>query len=162
MEITSHKYCFISGRHGGSLYIKLGAACKLHTEFFLEFQNSLFIVIIYLSKFKISLLSTGFFFGLLVYSSIQIAYDAYFISSNGNRFPDCVSYIKLVVNILFPIYSVFALFFIIKYMNVVINANQNLARIFLMHAIGTSLALWIYTIIQETAHAIAEHSGMLN
>lgn len=41
-------------------------------------------------------------------------------------------------------------------MNVVINVNQNLARIFIMHAIGTSLALWVFTIIRETADAIAE------
>lgn len=41
-------------------------------------------------------------------------------------------------------------------MNVVINVNQNLARIFLFHAIGTSLSLWVYTIIHETADAIAE------
>lgn len=41
-------------------------------------------------------------------------------------------------------------------MNVVINVNQNLARIFLMHAIGTSLSFWIFTIIHETANAIAE------
>lgn len=43
-----------------------------------------------------------------------------------------------------------------KYMNVVINVNPNLARIFLYHAIGTSLSLWVFTIIHETADAIAE------
>lgn len=41
-------------------------------------------------------------------------------------------------------------------MNVIINVNQNLARIFLLHAIGTSLALWLFTIVRETADAIAE------
>lgn len=49
-----------------------------------------------------------------------------------------------------------------KYMNVVINVNPNLARIFLYHAIGTSLSLWVFTIIHETADAIAEiDAGML-
>lgn len=50
-------------------------------------------------------------------------------------------------------------------MNVVINVNQNLARIFTMHAIGTSLAMWVFTIIRETADAIAridaENSGKI-
>lgn len=41
-------------------------------------------------------------------------------------------------------------------MNVAINVNKNIARIFLMHAIGTSLSMWIFTIIRETADAIAE------
>lgn len=50
-------------------------------------------------------------------------------------------------------------------MNVVVNVNQNLARIFILHAIGTSLALWVFTIIRETADAIAksdaERSGKM-
>lgn len=41
-------------------------------------------------------------------------------------------------------------------MNVVINVNQNVARISLMHAIGTSLALWVFTIIHEIVDAVAE------
>lgn len=40
-------------------------------------------------------------------------------------------------------------------MNVIINEHRALARFFLMHAIGTSLAFWVYTIIRETADAIA-------
>lgn len=40
-------------------------------------------------------------------------------------------------------------------MNVVINAHQSLARFCLMHAIGTSLAFWVFTIVRETADAIA-------
>lgn len=109
------------------------------------------------------LFRTGFAFGLLVYSALQVSYDVFFISSYGNYLYDCASYVTLVLNILFPIYSLFTLFFIVKYMNVVINVNQNLARMFLMHIIGTSLSLWVFTIIRETADAIAEsdaeHSG---
>lgn len=101
-----------------------------------------------------------------MYSALQISYDAYFISSNGDYLYDCASYITLALNILFPVYSLFSLFFIVKYMNVVINVNQNLARIFIMHAIGTSLALWVFTIIRETADAIAksdaENSGKIS
>lgn len=40
-------------------------------------------------------------------------------------------------------------------MNVVINANQHLARIFLMHSIGSMVSLWLFTIIRETSDAIA-------
>lgn len=40
-------------------------------------------------------------------------------------------------------------------MNVIINEHRGLARFFLMHAIGTSLSFWVYTIIRETADAIA-------
>lgn len=36
-----------------------------------------------------------------------------------------------------------------------INEYRGIARLFLMHAIGTSLAFWIYTIVRETADAIA-------
>jgi hypothetical protein len=58
------------------------------------------------------------------------------------------------VEIVFPIYAIILLFFIFKYINVVINEFRGLARLFLMHAIGTALALWIYTIARETADAI--------
>lgn len=51
---------------------------------------------------------------------------------------------------MFPLYSLFVLFFIFKYCNIVINSYIGLARLMLMHAIGTSLAFWIYTIVRET------------
>lgn len=40
-------------------------------------------------------------------------------------------------------------------MNVIINEYRGLARVLLMHAIGTSLAFWVFTIVRETADAIA-------
>lgn len=55
---------------------------------------------------------------------------------------------------MFPLYSLFLLFFIFKYCNIVINSYRGLARLMLMHAIGTSLAFWIYTIVRETVDAI--------
>lgn len=67
----------------------------------------------------------------------------------------CTSYTALAMDIVFPLYSIFVLFFIFKYMNVIINEYRGVARLFLMHAIGTSLAMWIYTIVTETAGAIA-------
>lgn len=99
---------------------------------------------------------TGFAFGLLVYSALRISYDTFFISSYGTELFECASFLTLAINMLFPLYALLMLLFIMKYMNVVINVNPNLARIFLYHAIGTSLSLWVFTIIHETADAIAE------
>jgi len=56
---------------------------------------------------------------------------------------------------MFPLYSLLVLFIIFKYANVIINENRGLARVALMHIIGTSLAFWIFTIVRETADAIA-------
>lgn len=44
-------------------------------------------------------------------------------------------------------------------MNVIINANRGLARLCLLHAIGTSLAFWVFTIVRETADAIARSNS---
>lgn len=66
----------------------------------------------------------------------------------------CASKVTLAMDILFPLYSLFVLFFIYKYMNVIINEYRGLARIMIMHALGTSLAMWIHTIVSETANAI--------
>lgn len=93
---------------------------------------------------------------MLVYLALQICYEVYFIASYGSGHSDCASYVKLSLNVLFSFYTLISLYFIIKYTNVVINVNKNIARIFLMHAIGTSLTMWIYVIIWEAADAIAE------
>lgn len=99
---------------------------------------------------------SGFAFGLLVYSILQISYQIEFISANGDSSYQCASYVTLALDILFPIYSTFTLFFTVKYMNVVINVHKCLARFCLMHAIGTSLSFWVFTIIRETTDAIAK------
>lgn len=61
----------------------------------------------------------------------------------------------LALEIVFPVYSLFVLFFIYKYINVIINVYRGASRFLLMHALGTSLAMWIYTIVSETVGAIA-------
>ena len=66
----------------------------------------------------------------------------------------CFDALQLTVDILFPIYSIVILFFIFKYCNVIINGYRGTARICIMHAIGTSLAFWIFTIVRETVNAI--------
>jgi ABC-type maltose transport system permease subunit len=66
----------------------------------------------------------------------------------------CADILQLIVDILFPLYSLFILFFIFKYCNVVINCKQSLAKVLLMHAMGTTLAFWIYSVVNETVNAI--------
>lgn len=36
---VSHRYCFMTGRHGEFMYLKLGAACKLNYNFSLVFSS---------------------------------------------------------------------------------------------------------------------------
>lgn len=96
----------------------------------------------------------GFAFGLLIHSILQISYQIFFLSQTGSNIGNCASYTTLVLDILFPIYSLFVLFFIFKYMNVIINEYRGISRIMLMHAIGTSLAFWVFTIVRETSDAI--------
>lgn len=101
----------------------------------------------------------GFAVGLLIHSILQISYQILFLSANGDEFYNCASYVSLVLDILFPIYSWFILFFIVKYINVIINEHRSAARLFLLHAIGTSLAFWIFTIVRETTDAIGRANG---
>jgi len=91
-----------------------------------------------------------FCFGLLIHSTLSIVYESLYLTEA----PECFDALQLVVDILFPIYSLVILFFIFKYCNVIINSYRGAARIFFMHAIGTSLAFWIFTIVRETVNAI--------
>lgn len=93
-----------------------------------------------------------FCFGLLIHSILTISYQATYLSSDTP--PECRDPLQLTVDIMFPIYSLFVLFFIFKYCNVIINNYRGVARVMLMHAIGTTLAFWIYTIVNETVLAI--------
>lgn len=97
---------------------------------------------------------SGFAFGLLIHSVLQISYQIIFLTGTDQQFYECASGMMLALEILFPIHSLFVLFFIFKYINVIINVYRGMARLLLMHAIGTSLAMWIYTIVAETVGAI--------
>lgn len=119
---VSHKYCFVTGRHGEIFYLKLGAA--------------------------------WFCFGLLINYILIISYQIIFLTSTDDNFYECVQPLQLAFDIMFPLYSLFLLFVIFKYANVIINENRGLARLAIMHAIGTSLAFWIFTIVRETSDAI--------
>lgn len=104
--------------------------------------------------FYLKLGAAWFCFGLLIHSILTISYQVIFLMDDRIKFRECASILTLCMEILFPIYSIFVLFFIFKYANVIINKGRGLARFLLMHAIGTSLAFWIYTIVRETVDAI--------
>jgi Otopetrin len=91
-----------------------------------------------------------FCFGLLTHSVLTLTYQIIYFTQDSA----CSNLLLLTVEIMFPIYSLFVLFFIFKYCNIIINSYVGFARLMLMHAIGTSLAFWIYTIVRETQDAI--------
>lgn len=100
--------------------------------------------------FYLKMGAAWFCFGLLVHSILSLSYQVTFFTQDS----ECQDVLQLIVDILFPIWALFILFFIFKYCNVIINCYRGVARILIMHAIGTSLALWILTIVRETADAI--------
>lgn len=141
----------MTGRHGEFMYLKLGAACKCSFPLVrLQIAVSGLWTVMN-SKFTF----TGFAFGLLIHSVLLIVYQVVFLTANDYTFYNCASVITLALEVLFPVYTLFVLFFIFKYINVIINEYRGVARFFLMHAIGTALAMWIHTIVRETAGAIA-------
>lgn len=97
VQPVSHRYCFVSGRHGEFIYLKLGAA--------------------------------WFCFGLLTHSVLTLTYEIVYFTQDTA----CSDFLQLTVDILFPLYSLFLLFFIFKYCNVVINTYRGFARLMLMH-----------------------------
>ncbi|XP_059616510.1 proton channel OtopLc-like [Phlebotomus argentipes] len=104
--------------------------------------------------FYLKLGAAWFCFGLLIHSALIVSYQVIFLTSTDPDFHKCASSLTLALDIMFPLYSLFVLFFIFKYANVIINHARGLARFFLMHAIGTSMAFWVYTIVRETVDAI--------
>ncbi|XP_062541188.1 proton channel OtopLc-like [Armigeres subalbatus] len=122
LQPVPHRYCFVSGRHGEFIYLKLGA--------------------------------TWFCFGLLIHSILLLSYQGILMNSTDGKWAACASNVTIALEVLFLCYCLFLVFFFWKYANVVINHYRGLARFGLMHAIGTALAFWIYTIVRETALAI--------
>ncbi|XP_058823887.1 proton channel OtopLc-like [Topomyia yanbarensis] len=122
LDPIPHNYCFVSGRHGEFIYLKLGA--------------------------------TWFCFGLLIHSVLLLSYQGILMNSTDGKWAVCASNSTIALEVLFLCYCLFLVFFFWKYANVVINHYRGLARFGLMHAIGTALAFWIYTIVRETHLAI--------
>lgn len=81
-------------------------------------------------------------------------YQVIFLTYENQNFMECASIPTLILEIIFPIYAVFVLYFVFKYCNIIINEFRGLARFGLMHSIGTALSFWIFTIVRETSDAI--------
>jgi hypothetical protein len=114
-------------------------------------QNEIIFKIILFDR---KLGAAWFCFGLLIHSILSLTYQSiYFIEDS-----ECRDGLQLAVDILFPIWALLVLFFIFKYCNIIINSYRGVARLLIMHAIGTSLAFWIFTIVRETTDAIAMKS----
>lgn len=122
MDPIPHHYCFVRGRHGEFIYLKLGA--------------------------------TWFCFGLLIHSVLLLSYQGILLNSTDGKWSVCASKISIALEVIFIVYSLFLVFFFWKYANVVINHYRGIARFGMLHAIGTALAFWIYTIVRETEVAI--------
>ncbi|XP_022901720.2 proton channel OtopLc-like [Onthophagus taurus] len=122
-----HFYCLTTGRHGGSLYLKIGAAV--------------------------------FCLGHLIHAALILGYQIIYLTSDDDMFYKCSTIERLVLDFIYPAYSFTLLFFIFKYSNVIINRNIPLARMGFMHCIGSSLCLWIHTIIRETFDYLAFYEG---
>lgn len=105
-------------------------------------------------SFYLKLGAAVFCFGHLTHYGLIIGSEFMSLTSSTDDFHSCTNIYILVLDIIYPIYSFFQLFFIFKYSNVIINKLQNLGRFALMHCIATSICFWMWTIMRETLHAL--------
>ncbi|XP_018329870.1 proton channel OtopLc-like [Agrilus planipennis] len=98
--------------------------------------------------------ATAFCLGHLIHSVVILVYQFIYISDGGDDYFECGSVSTLIMDIIYPCYSLVLLFFIFKYANIIINRHTVLARFGLMHCIASSLSFWIWTIIKETANLL--------
>lgn len=89
-----------------------------------------------------------FFLGLFVHSSISVIYEVALLQT------ECASIFLVVFEILTPVFSLFILIFIIKYLNMSIHHNTILARFAIMHCIGTLITIGLYNIMSEAIESI--------
>ncbi|XP_046395456.1 proton channel OtopLc-like [Ischnura elegans] len=105
--------------------------------------------------------AAGFCFGHLIHSGLLLGHQIVFFTSDSEEFANCANVATLVLDIIYPTYSFFQLFFIFKYSNVIINRCQELAKFALMHCIASSLCFWIWTILRETMDSL-HHTATSN
>ncbi|KAG8222680.1 hypothetical protein J437_LFUL015877 [Ladona fulva] len=121
-------------------------------------------------SFYLKVGAAGFCFGHLIHSGLLLGHQVLFFTSDSKELADCAHIPTLILDIIYPTYSFFLLFFIFKYSNlkretsklgtykVIINRCQELARFALMHCIASSLCFWIWTILRETMDSL-HHSA---
>ena len=72
----------------------------------------------------------GFCLGHLIHSGLMLGYQIVYLTSEGNEFYNCASVATLILDVLYPIYSFFQLFFIFKYSHV---SNKIFFTVILIH-----------------------------
>ncbi|XP_049779687.1 proton channel OtopLc-like [Schistocerca cancellata] len=105
-------------------------------------------------SFYLKLGAAVFCFGHLTHYGLLIGSEFISLTSATDEIHSCTNVPMLVLDIIYPVYSFFQLFFIFKYSNVIINKLQILGRFALMHCIATSICLWMWTIMRETLLAL--------
>ncbi|XP_068627846.1 proton channel OtopLc-like [Battus philenor] len=110
-------------------------------------------------SFYLKLGAAGFALGHLVHSVLLITLQANYYLDNNIENQDCVDALRLVNDVLNPLYSFIQLYFIFKYSNVIILRGQGLAHFGFMHLIGSSLCFWVSTIVRETVLALTLYAN---
>ncbi|XP_068906055.1 proton channel OtopLc-like [Tenebrio molitor] len=109
------------------------------------------------ANFYLKIGAAGFCVGHLIHSGLLLGYQILFLTSDGEAFYECATVISLVLDIFYPIYSFFLLYFIFKYSNIIINRHAAVVRFGVMHCISSSLCFWVWTILRETVEALSNH-----
>lgn len=110
-------------------------------------MRTLLIICIIVDVFN-ALFFLAFCFGHLIHSSLLLAYQLIFIISTDDEFYACASVPTFIVDLVYPIYSFFLIYFLFKYSNVsVLRSEINSTPTFC---------------IQELTHYLFFRSSLIN
>ncbi|EFA02328.2 proton channel OtopLc isoform X2 [Tribolium castaneum] len=109
------------------------------------------------ANFYLKIGAAVFCLGHLIHSGLLIGYQILFLTSDGEDFYKCATVTSLILDIVYPIYSFFLLYFIFKYSNIIVNRHLAVVRFGLMHCIASSLCFWVWTILRETIESLSHH-----
>ena len=125
-EILPEYYGFVSGRHAGSFYLKIGAG------FFCSFH---------LVHLTINIIKS---FTFSNFGKDETLYEL------------CGDKVRFSYEILIIIFVMLQFYVIFKFGNVIVNKNRALARLSFMHCLATSLSFWAYTLVNETIDVLVK------
>ena len=117
-------YCFSTGRHSGSFFLKIGAA----------------------------VFCIGQIIHMLIAFAKQCI--LLYTPHPGDTTIACGNPLIMVNSLMQAIYVFLQLWMIFQYSNVIVNRSKRIARVAFMHCIASSLCFWIHTIINETVDSV--------
>lgn len=126
-------YCFTTGRHSGSLFLKIGAV-------FFCVGHIIHMIVLIMKQYLF------FKFDSQERDLVEDYDDNW----------SCGQPVNLVYSLFQALYVFLQLYMIFKYSNVIVNRSKKLARIAFIHCLASSLCFWIYTIFHETVDYIVE------